>query len=613
MGGAEPDIVGGIGGQNALLVFEAVAFGDELRRVGHDLHQALGPGGAARGRVELAFLARQAEDEGLLDRLAHPLPVGQGPDRIIPVVDVDAALGRGLGQPERHGGAAGVGDEIGDGVHLVGGIEAARQRPQEHAEIVLASRPAHDLKGAHHFVMGDALLGGRRRKPADDIFGHLAEADLLARQLSIIDGGMGGRLAVGGLCLLGPAHPHQAPALPVAAPGLLGAVAGEAGKFLEMAKRQAGVAERAKRDPAGQEFALDRRVARGETVGAGDLVGGLVGLLAAGSDRMAGGDAALDPPGRGVAVFGRIGGDCEEHFARSVPFLVFAMEAGERIAHRHLLAHLGRQLGIVLVGLGDAANEFLRHLGGILIAGAEAAGGADRGVGLLGEDEPPQAPASLGIADHRLELRLRLLGEGGIGGGIGPHIGNEAGSTLWVARGELGAGKREASLRRQRLALGEMGKRRGRRLLVGIERLLGPLEERFLQGPARRRGQKVHDPAMARFLRPVAQIDEFDELDRRPVARSRRRRAGIDEIAGECQLRRLDREARGFGHRSGKRRRAEERGPLETGRREKQGAGEFASIHRCSYSSVDRLPQFPAMSRQLHGACLALAGRGWRV
>ena len=66
----------------------------------------------------------EAEDQGLLNRPADLLPIGEGPHRIAPAIDIDAMGAGGLGEPDGHGGTAHIPGDIGGGVHFVDRIEA---------------------------------------------------------------------------------------------------------------------------------------------------------------------------------------------------------------------------------------------------------------------------------------------------------------------------------------------------------------------------------------------------------------------------------------------------------------------------------------------------------
>ena len=109
-----------------------------------------------------------------------------------------------------------------------------------------------------------------------------------------------------------------------------------------MLERGIGILQVAQRDPAGEELAFDGLLALGEAMGAGDLVGGLARrLVVIDADRAARHDAALDPPGFGIAHLGGLARHLEQDGARLRLVLVLPVVARERIFHAERLAHGG--------------------------------------------------------------------------------------------------------------------------------------------------------------------------------------------------------------------------------------------------------------------------------
>ena len=151
-----------------------------------------------------------AKTSGFLDRPADLLPVGQRIYRIAPVIDVEVAR-----SPPPWPGAppwtAPPSSQAmaGRGIHLVDRLEAVGEGPQEHVELALAAGIRHHPEGAHHFVLVDLGARGRRCFAAADLLRHLAEADLLARQLAVVDGRILCGLLVGRLGIALPAQSFE--------------------------------------------------------------------------------------------------------------------------------------------------------------------------------------------------------------------------------------------------------------------------------------------------------------------------------------------------------------------------------------------------------------------
>jgi hypothetical protein len=109
-------------------------------------------------------------------------------------------------------------------------------------------------------------------------------------------------------------------------------------------------------------------------MGLGNLIGSLLGFLMANTNRMACNDAALDPPGIGVSSITRNG-------RKNSPSLGIAFQfpqiADHGIFHAQLFAHCSGQTAILLVSTGNAPQQPLRDLGGILIVTTQTPGIAD--------------------------------------------------------------------------------------------------------------------------------------------------------------------------------------------------------------------------------------------